>query len=234
VTALAQFKQQLGEELNAHAVSLSAPTGRPARPRLRTVRRQLAFTVGFAAAAAAAAVFALPLGSGTHSTGQAAPVSRGTASTGGPSAAPNPQQQHAPGFSGLDVVNADYAVQSKPGGMVTVRLFSLKGLSGLQATLDQAGIPAAVMAASPSCHATAPTDSGPPTGDALYSRLLKVLPTNWADSSKGIHDIYPGAMDPGDHLLFIAPSKNAPLTSLMVELVRQVPSCIAPDLVPTP
>ena len=232
MNALAEFKQQLAGELHAHALSLPAPqeTGRPARSR--AVRRRVTFTVAVAAAAAAVAV-ALPLSSAKPGTSQAAPAPRGASAT---AAAPTPQ--HTADFSHIDIVTADYAVQSKPGGNVTIQLFSLRGQAGLQAALNKAGIPAQVMVASASCHETGTAaSSGPSGGTATLDRLRKVSPPaapGSYDAVHGIYTIYPAAMEPGDHLLFIAPSGSTSLSYLMVELVRFVPRCIAPNMNPIP
>ena len=213
------FKQQLVDELNAHATSLSAPAGHRALVRLGAPRRRMAFTVGAVAAAAAVAV-AVPLVSGSHSTQQAAPVPHSTASTGPvTSAAPTPQS--TAGTSGLNIVNADFAVQSKPGGTVAVQLFSPKGVPGLQAALEKAGIPAVVMTPSAKCHATIQEDrSG-------RSTVMKVLPPSGVRSGPGgiYHLIKPSAIPAGDHLLFVA-RFGGPIQGLGVTLVRQVPSCV--------
>ncbi|MFC1418129.1 hypothetical protein [Streptacidiphilus cavernicola] len=229
MNALDDFKKQLADELLDHATSLPPmPGGRRMRPRPATHRIALTFAL---ATAAAAAVVALPLSAPTHGPGQAAPTPRGSAYSAAPSTTPRPS--HSTDFGGLDIVTADYAVRSRPGGVVTVQLFTLKGQAGLQATLNRAGIPAAVMVASPACHATGPAPKS--TGKDTLRRLLKVLPPPTPgsyDSSHGIRDIHPAAMAPGDHLLFIAPAEGTPLNYLVVRLVRQLPSCIASTLQP--
>jgi len=149
---------------------------------------------------------------------QAASAPHSTAGAGlGASTAPIPQGTS--GTSGLNIVNADYAVQSKPGGMVSVQLFDLKGVSGLQAVLDKAGIPAKVMVPSASCHTTGHPDSSP------HGSLLKVAPPSGFHRN-GVRDIKPSAIVPGDHLLFIANSKSGPATLLAITLVHRLPSCI--------
>ncbi|MDI5972798.1 hypothetical protein POF50_026230 [Streptomyces sp. SL13] len=202
MNAPAHFKQQLAAELHAHAATLSAPRGHRALFRLPAPRRALPLAMGVAAAAAVTAI-ALPLASGAH------PAQR--------AAAPH----SAASSGGLNIVNADYTVQSKAGGLVSVQLFDLKGVPGLQAALDKAGIPAKVLAPSASCHA--PT----PPGDSPHGSLLKAVPPSGFHSD-GARDINPGAIVAGDHLLFVPASKNGPVTSLAITLVRQLPSCIAP------
>ncbi|MFF1838139.1 hypothetical protein ACFVXE_28610 [Streptomyces sp. NPDC058231] len=219
MNAPAHFKEQLADELNAHATSLSAPAGHRALLRLRTPRRRVALTVGVAAAAAAVAV-ALPLASGSPSAQQAAPAPHSTASTGlGTSAEQTPQSTPNTPSTSLNIVNADYAVQSKPGGMVSVQLFNVKGIPGLQAALDKAGIPAKVMVPSASCHTTGHTDNSP------HGSLLKVMPPSGFHRN-GVRDIKPSAMQTGDHLLFIVDTESSPLKALAITLVHQVPSCI--------
>lgn len=216
MNAPVHFKQQLADELSAHAASLSAPTGHRALLRLPTPRRWVPVTVGLAAAAAAVAV-AVPLVSGSPGAQQAAQTPHGAAGTGpGASAAPA-----SPGV-GLHIVNADYAVQSRPGGTVSVQLFDSKGISGLQAALDKAGIPAKVMVPSASCRTTGHTDSKP------HGSLLKVMPQSGFHSN-GVHDIKPSAIRPGDHLLFIAEIGGSSSGVLATRLVHQVPSCIPAD-----
>ncbi|MFE2374911.1 hypothetical protein [Streptomyces sp. NPDC059398] len=210
MNAPAHFKQQLADELNAHATSLAAPTGHRTLLRPSASRRWVPATVGLAAAAAAVAV-AVPLMSGSHSAQVAEPLRHSTAST-GPSAATTP-----PG-SGLHIVNADYAVRSKPGGMVSVQLFSAKGVPGLQAALDKAGIPAKVLVPSASCRATGPTDR--PSGS-----LLKVAPQSGFHSN-GVRDFKPSAIEPGDHLLFIADTGSGPVKGLAIRLVGRAPGCV--------
>ncbi|WP_405688188.1 hypothetical protein OG204_34650 [Streptomyces sp. NBC_01387] len=217
MNAPTHFKQQLADELNARATSLSAPAGHRALLRLRTPRRRVALTVGVAAATAAAAV-ALPHVSGSHSAERAASAPHSTASPDlGASAAPTPQDTLR--TDGLNIVNADYAVQSKPGGVVSVHLFNLRGAPGLQAALDKAGVPAKVMTPSASCPATGHAANSP------HGSLLKVAPLSGFHRN-GARDIKPRAIVPGDHLLFIPDSKSGPVTLLAITLVRQLPSCI--------
>lgn len=212
------FKQQLADELNARATSLSAPAGGRALLRLRAPRRRMAFTVGAVAAAAAVAV-ALPLASGSHSTQQAAPTPPGAVNTGpGTSATPTSGSLS----TGLNIVNADFAVQSKPGGMVAIQLFNPKGVPGLQAALDKAGIPAAVLTPTASCHATIHND-GSARGD-----LKKVMPpSDTRREPDGIyHLINPSAIPAGDYLLFVARFEPGQVQGLGFTLVRQVPACV--------
>ncbi|MCX4724256.1 hypothetical protein OG372_23140 [Streptomyces sp. NBC_01020] len=209
MNAPVHFKQQLADELNVRATALSAPAGHRTPLRFRAPRRGLALTVGLAAAAAAVAV-AVPMVSGSNGAQQAAPASRSTENTPSTHSVPN---------TGLNIVNADYAVRSKPGGMVSVQLFNVKGIPGLQAALDKAGIPAKVLAPSASCHTTGHPGSTP------HGSLLKVMPQSGFHSN-GVHDIKPSAIQPGDHLLFIAATESNPPGVLATRLVHQVPSCI--------
>ena len=194
------FKQQLADELNARATTLAAPTGH--RVRTRAPRRRLTFTLGAVAAAVAVAV-AVPLAGGTHDKQAAA----------GHSAAPAP---HRTGIGSIDIVTADYTVKSIPDGTVAVKLMNLKGIPGLQAALRHAGIPAAVMEFSASCHATVDTDES--------VDLQKVFP----QAADG-HDtlIRPSAVPKGEHLLFV--EMMTPVGGLepsQMSVVRQVPSCV--------
>ncbi|NDZ83689.1 hypothetical protein G3I19_35310, partial [Streptomyces sp. SID10853] len=155
-----------------------------------------------------------PLVSGSPGGQQAARAPHSAAGNGpGTSAAPA-----SPG-AGLHIVNADYAVRSRPGGTVSVQLFRTKGIPGLQAALDKAGIPAKVMVPSASCRTTGHIDSKP------QGSLLKVMPQSGFHSN-GVHDIKPSAIRPGDHLLFIADTESSSPGVLTIRLVRQVPSCI--------
>jgi hypothetical protein len=219
VTTPVHFKQQLADELAAHATSLSAPAGHRALVRLPRPRAALA--LGAVAAAAAVAV-ALPLTSGSHTAQQAAPAPHATVSTGSAtsSAAPSPS---APG-TGRDIVNADYAVKFAPGGAVYVELFSPRGVPGLQADLRKAGIPAAVMTPSASCHAKIPTDhSG-------RSNVVKVAPPSRAHRAPdgGLDQlIQPSAIPKGDQLLFVAHFAPDEVQGLAFMLVHEVPSCVS-------
>ncbi|MET9529945.1 hypothetical protein ABZY02_05155 [Streptomyces sp. NPDC006649] len=215
MNAPVHFKQQLAAELNARATSLSAPTGHRTLLRLPAPRRRVALTVGLAAAAAAVAV-AVPQMSGSQDAHQTASAPHSTTGTGA-SAAPDSQGTAAAG--GLHIVNADYAVQAKAGGLVSVQLFNLKGAPGLQAALDKAGIPAKVLVPSASCSTTGHPDTSP------HGSLLKVAPQSGFHSN-GTRDFKPGAIVPGDHLLFIPDSKSGPVSGLAVKLVHQLPSCI--------
>ncbi|MBM9506597.1 hypothetical protein [Actinacidiphila acididurans] len=200
MNAPVHFKQQLADELNARAASLSAPAGNRAPLRLRAPRRRMALTIGAVAAAAAVAV-ALPLASGTHSTRQTAPTPPGAVSTGG-----------------LDIVNADYAVQSKPGGMVAIRLFDPKGVPGLQAALDKAGIPAVVLTPTASCHATVQRD----LGDRGNVRKVVLHSKTGRDPAL----INPAAIPSGDTLLFTAYFNAGRPGPIGYALVRQAPACV--------
>ncbi|MEU6478883.1 hypothetical protein ABZ858_18710 [Streptomyces sp. NPDC047017] len=204
----AHFKEQLADELHAHATSLSTPAGHRVVLRPRAPRRRTVLTVGLAAAAAAVAV-ALPLDSGAHSTQKAAPTPL-TASTG-------PASRSTPG-TGLYIVDADYAVRSQPGGLVSVQLFDTKGVPGLQAALDKAGIPAKVLVPSASCRTTG--SSGRPRGS-----LTEVVPPSGYHRD-GVRDIKPGAIRPGDHLLFIAETDGGAPDLLAVRLVGTLPECV--------
>jgi hypothetical protein len=211
------FRQQLADELTARATSLSAPAGHSVLVRLRRPVRRMPLALGAAAAAVAAVAVAVPLTSGSHSAPRAA-ASTGPAPS---SAAPT---AHGTASAGLDVVNADYAVKSAPGGTVSVQLFTPRGAAGLQADLRRAGIPAAVLTPSASCHATIREDrSG-------RSNVVKVMPpTGTRRGSDGAisHLIDPSAIPEGDHLLFIAHFAPGQAQGLGVALVREIPSCVS-------
>ncbi|WP_037913138.1 hypothetical protein [Actinacidiphila yeochonensis] len=216
------FRQQLADELNARATAMSATAGHRAVVRLRTPRRPVAYALGAAAAAAAVAV-ALPLASGSHSTRQAAPEARGITDV-APGTSSAPQGSSGSLGAGLDIVNADFTVRSEPGGAVAVELFDPKGVSGLQAALDEAGIPAKVLTPTASCHATVEHD---PSGQ---STLAKVMPP--AESHRGSdggiqHVIHPSAIPSGDHLLFVARFAPDQVSTVSASLVRQVPGCVS-------
>lgn len=181
------FKQQLADELNARATVLAAPTA--LRPRIRAPRRRLTFTLGAVAAAAAVAI-AVPLAGGSHDT-QAGSVS-------------------------IDVATANYTVKSIPDGTIAVKLMNSKGIPGLQAALSQAGIPAAVMGFSTSCHAKVDHDNS--------VDIEKVFPHS-ADGHGEL--IRLSAVPKGEHLLItptIAP--NGAIGGLEMSVVREVPNCV--------
>jgi len=194
------FKQQLADELAAHAASLPAPDGKHAPVRLRAPRR-VALTVGVAAAAAVAVT--VPLASGSHGTRQAAGTPSATAST------------------GIDIVNADYAVRSESGGTVSVELFRPQGVRSLQIALRKAGIPAAVLIPSDTCRTTVRVDrSG--RGD-----INKVVSAGRAlRASDGASQlITPSAIPKGDTLLLVARFGHKP-KAMAAMLVSQVPHCV--------
>ena len=194
------FKQQLADELHVRATTLAAPTGH--RARALAPRRRLTFTLGAVAAAVAVAV-AVPLAGGTHGRQAAA----------GPSAAP---AGHGTGSSSIDIVTTDYSVQSAPDGTIAVKLMNTKGIPGLQAALRQAGVPAAVMTFSPSCHATVATDESVDP--------QKVFP----QSANGrITLIRLSAVPKGEHLLLEpTTAPNGLVGALQLSVVRTVPSCV--------
>jgi len=212
VNAPLHFKQQLADELHARAVTLDIPVGR--RARVRAPRRRLAFTLGAVAAAVAVAV-TVPLVGGTHDRqAVAGPSSSSSAS----SAVPAP---HGSAGAGLDIVTADYVVKSIPGGTVAVEVMNTKGLAGLQAALRQAGIPAAVMGFSASCHDTVETDDSPAAWEAFPQ----------PDPKSGLSGRYtlirPSAVPKGEHLLFEATTApNGLVGELQMSVVRKVPSCV--------
>ena len=199
------FKQQLADELHARATALAAPTGH--RVRTRAPRRRLTFTLGAVAAAVAVAV-AVPLAGGTHDKQTVA----------GPSAAPAP---HRSGSSSIDITTADYVVKSIPGGTIAVEVMSPKGIPGLQAALRQAGIPAAVMGFSASCHATVLTDDS----DAAWKAFPQPSPDSGLNGHYSL--IKPSAVPKGEYLLFEATTApNGAVGTLQMSVVRQVPSCV--------
>uniref|UniRef100_A0AAU2VS09 Uncharacterized protein n=1 Tax=Streptomyces sp. NBC_00008 TaxID=2903610 RepID=A0AAU2VS09_9ACTN len=216
------FKEELARELADHAATLPSPAVRRAPVRHHSPLRRVAFTAGLAAVGAAV-VAALPLLSGPHDTTQAAPASQAPATanqkSGSGTASPTP---HTGEGARLDITNADYAVKSGPGGTVSVQLFRRKGAPGLQATLRKAGVPAAVMTPSASCHATFHSDH------ANLKALDKVLPNDEVKrNSRGIyHVIHPAAIPEGDHLVFIVTSSGPDLQMVEATLSRQVPTCL--------
>lgn len=176
----------------------------PSDPRsgARTPRRRLAFTLGAVAAVVAVAV-AVPLGGGTHGKQAAAD----------PSAAP---AAHRTASSSLDIVTTDYTVQSVPDGTIAVKLMNVKGIPGLQAALRQAGVPAAVMGFSASCHATVDTDESVDP--------QQVFPPS---ANGRITLIRPSAVPKGEHLLFEpTTAPDGKVGMLQMSVVRQVPSCV--------
>ncbi|MFC1416973.1 hypothetical protein [Streptacidiphilus cavernicola] len=201
------FKQQLADELNARATVLASPAasaaqgGRPAP--IRVPRRRLTLTLGAVAAAVAVAV-TVPLTGGTHDKQAAA----------GSSAAPGPLRSGS--GNGIDIVTADYVVKSVSDGTVAVKLMNLKGIPGLQAALRKAGIPAAVMEFSDTCHGTVDTDESvdpmkvfPPSADGHYT-LIRL-----------------SAVPKGEHLLIM--ELMTPVGGLQpsqLSVVRTVPSCV--------
>ncbi|MFG2671865.1 hypothetical protein [Streptomyces sp. NPDC048445] len=214
------FKEELARELADHAATLPSPTARRAPVRLHSPLRRVAFTAGLAAACAAV-VAALPLLSGPQDATQAAPASQAPATQGSGSGTASPTPRPGEGAR-LDIANADYAVKSGPGGTVSVQLFRRKGAPGLQATLRKAGVPAAVMTPSASCHATFHSDH------ANLKALEKVLPNDEVKrNSRGIyHVIHPAAIPEGDHLVFIVTSSGPDLQMVEATLSRQVPTCL--------
>ncbi|WNI30768.1 hypothetical protein [Streptomyces sp. ITFR-6] len=214
------FKEELARELADHAATLPAATGRRSPVRFHPPLRRVAFTAGLAAAVAAV-VTALPLLPGPHDATQATPAPQASATqeSGAGIATATPRTGEG---TRLDVTNADYAVKSGPGGTVAVQLFRRKGAPGLQATLRKAGVPAAVMTPSASCHATFHSDH------ANLKALDKVLPNDEVKrNSRGIyHVINPAAIPEGDHLVFIVTSSGPDLQMVEATLSRQVPPCL--------
>jgi hypothetical protein len=226
VNAPLHFKQQLADELNVRAVALSAaaaPAAHLAEERRPSPRRRLTFTAGAAAAAAAAVAIVVAVSSGTQSTQggtqQAAPARQGAAG-GDASAASTPQGTSG---TGLDIVNADYAVNSAPGSTVSVALFTPRGVAGLQSDLRKAGVPAVVMAPSTSCHATIDHDR---SGGSSAAKVMPPGSTHRGSDGTIYHEINPGAIPKGDHLLLIARFTPGQAQALADTLVRQVPSCV--------
>ncbi|MFD9817845.1 hypothetical protein [Streptomyces violascens] len=202
------FKQQLADQLNARATTLTAPPG-PAGHRVwsRAPRRRLTFTLGAVAAAVAVGV-AVPLVGGTHDQRAAD----------GPSAAPT---AHRTKSGGIDIVNADYVVKSIPDGTIAVQVMSPKGIPGLQDALRRAGIPAVVTGFSASCNATVHYDNSVDP--------LKVFPQPGADSGISGHYslIRPSAVPEGEHLLFVATTGlHGQVGTLQMSVVREVPTCV--------
>jgi hypothetical protein len=202
------FKQQLADELHARATTLTELTGHHARAR--APRRWQPLTLGAVAAALAVAV-AVPLAATTHNARPAAD----------PSAAPTAPTTHRTGSDSLDIVTADYVVKSIPDGTIAVEVMNSKGIPGLQAALRQAGIPAAVMGFSASCHTTVLTDDS----NAAWEALPQPSPTSGLNGHFAL--IKPSAVPKGEHLLFEATvAPNGQVGTLQISVVRQVPSCV--------
>ncbi|MFK0172262.1 hypothetical protein ACIQU5_26035 [Streptomyces sp. NPDC090306] len=212
------FKRQLADELDARAraaTAFSTPgTRSPAPARVHPLRRRVVFTVGVAAAAAAA-IAALPLLSGQDGAGgQAAAPHTAASGTGGGTGKGT--------GGGLNIADADYAVKSRPDGLVAVQLFDPKGAAGLEKALAGAGIRAAVRVPSASCRAVVHTDTGA-RGD-----LDKVLPPSKPYRENGViyHLIDPTAIPAGDHLLFVASFRPDQVSTMGYKLVTEVPDCV--------
>ncbi len=189
---------------NPRATTPADPTDRHSRPR--SPRRRLAFTLGAVAAAVAAAV-AVPLAGGAHGKQAAAAPSDATAAQ---------RTASSSASSSIDIVTTDYTVQSVPNGTIAVQLMNTKGIPGLQTALRQAGIPAAVMGFSASCHATVDTDGS--------IDPQKVSPPS---ANGRITLIRLSAVPKGEHLLFEPmTAANGKVGTLQLSVVRQVPSCV--------
>jgi hypothetical protein len=209
MNAPVHFKQRLAEELDAHAATLSAPgANAPVPVRVRSPRRRIAFTV--AVAAAAAGLVIVPLVNGSHGAGT-------TTATGDTRTASTSDGD-------LNVVNADYSVQSRADGMVAVQLFDPKGAAGLQAALDKAKIAAVVKVPSATCHAVVHNDT------SSAADVSKVVPPSKTYQEKGVinHLIDPSAIPSGDHLLFVVFFHPDEVSAVSYRLVTEVPSCV-PD-----
>ncbi|WP_328334081.1 hypothetical protein [Streptomyces sp. NBC_00455] len=204
----AHFKQQLATELAARAASLPAPV-QPAVDRGHA-RRLGVLAVGATAVALATAAVLVPRAADSH-----APQSTADA--------PHATPSRSPGTT-LDIVNADYAVKSASHGWVSVQLFTSRGVPGLQADLRKAGVPAAVMTPSASCHATIDTDH------SRRGNVVKAMPPTRSHRAPdgGISQmINPGAIPQGEHLLFIARFAPGQVQALSVQLVHTIPACVA-------
>ncbi|MEW2275768.1 hypothetical protein [Streptomyces griseofuscus] len=209
----AHFKEQLADELRAHAAARPHHTGHRALLPTRAPRRRIVLTIGIATAAAAMAI-AVPLATGTHNAQDVDSAMPRTSNSSSASPAP----QGGPGTP-LNIVNADYAVRSKADGMVSIQLFDVKGAAGLQAVLDQAKIPAKVIVPSASCRTSGHVD------ESTHGSLLKAVPLS-GHHGDGSRDIKPSAIEPGDHLLFIPDTSSGKPHVIAIRLVHQVPSCI--------
>ncbi|MCX5203180.1 hypothetical protein OG897_17210 [Streptomyces sp. NBC_00237] len=189
------FKQQLADELHARASALPTPRGH--RTRVQLPRPRLTFALGAVTAAAAVAV--------------AVPVALS-----GPSPSDAPAPHRAATSSSIDIVTATYTVKSVPNGTIAVRLMDAKGIPGLQDALRQAGVPAAVMAYSPSCTTTVDRDN---TVDSQ-----KVFPES-ADGRDTL--IRLSAVPKGEHLLVTpTPTPNGGIGGLALSVVRHIPDCV--------
>lgn len=118
--------------------------------------------------------------------------------------------------SSINIATTDFSVKSAPGGTVAVTLNNPKGMSGLETALRQAGIPAAVLEFSASCHTKVDTD------DSVD--IEKVFP----QSTNGrVALIRPSAIPAGDSVLFgemMTPVGG--LAPSLMSVVRQFPGCL--------
>lgn len=199
-----KFQQRLGDELTARAAALPA-AARPApartRPRHSRTRRITATAFGLAAATAAVVLIG-------HTGSSPAPVHAA------PVTAPAKGGVSAPVLG-----NASYTVTLRKDGTVTVQLTGTK-LSGLQAKLRQAGLPAVVLTPSDSCRTRVVSADN----DRLEA-VMSLDPTNGR-----IAILHPGAIPHGDTLLVVDETPGNTLHqgtvgSLAYMLTREAPSC---------
>lgn len=200
------FERRLGEELTARAAArpvgtpVGTPVGMPVRVRSRRTRRIAVTSLGLAAAVTAVVV-------GTHAGGgHDAPEAVPGVST--PVAGPVTPA----------VRDAGYTVTVRPDHVVALKIVGTQ-LSGLQATLRRAGLPAVVMTPAASCvHKVTPVDTG---------RLTAVMSLDPKDGRVALLD--PAAVPHGDSVLVVnespAGARHASVGSLAVLLTRPAPSC---------
>ncbi|SEL36469.1 hypothetical protein [Streptacidiphilus jiangxiensis] len=192
------FRQRLGDELAARAAARPVLSPTPVRPR-HTGR------IAVTSLGLAAAVTAVVLGTHTGTapaTPHAAPAS--------PSAG---NSNSAPALG-----DVGYTVTVRPGHVVALEITGTK-LSGLQAALRRAGLPAVVLSPSATCPAkVTPVDT---------SHLGQVMSLDPKNGRVALLD--PGAVPHGDTLLVVdeAPpgALHRSVGSLAVMLTNPAPAC---------
>lgn len=198
MNAPVNFRQRLGDELAVRATALPAPSPAPVRPR--HARRIAVTSIGLAAA-----VTAVVLGTQAGS-GPAAPQAT-------PVAPPAADGGSAPALG-----TVDYTVSVRPDKVVALEIVGTK-LSGLQAALRRAGVPAVVLTPSATCRSeVTPVDSG------HLGAAMSLDPKNGR-----VALLDPGAIPHGDTLLIVDEAPGSALHksvgSMAYLLTRPAPSC---------
>ncbi|MEY9870788.1 hypothetical protein ABH931_000242 [Streptacidiphilus sp. MAP12-33] len=192
------FQQRLRDELTARAAEMTALDRTPVRPR--HARRIAVTSLGLAAAVTAVVLGAQAGGS---------PVAPHAAPVTSPSVGGNP----APALG-----DVGYTVTIRPDKVVALKIIGTR-LSGLQAALRRAGLPAVVLTPSAACPSkVVPVDS---------SHLEKVMSLDPRNGRIALLD--PSAIPHGDTLLIVdespADALHKSVGSLATMLTRQAPSC---------